>query len=517
MRSLLSRRLVLGLIVALVVLAVATASAQGPAGSGWWTGFTIQNTSAGNSINVAVEAYTRSGAGDPAETPLAVVEVPDTFAVTFTPGLAGNCGAVATNGCRIAFTPDLPAPFEGSAVISSDGPAVAIAQVNNNPVGSAGVTGGTARGGYQGTGDGIASNTLYFPTVKNNFSGQTTALFVQAAGAEANVSIQYKLNNGQIKNANTVIEANKTYVFMPGAAGVPSCGGGVNDSCIGGAVVTSSSGPIAGTVVEYLEGVAIARFVLSTRALVPGDAGEVILAPTMKNNFNGGTTGASVFNTNDASTATVDLRFTVTGVTSGCSAKVGDVATDQITVPPLGSTVVSVHRGNIGGLPACTFFAMTASTADHGGQHIAVTVNENRVIGGDSLKAVYTGFSAASATSTVFFPLVKENFSNNTTGLALVNASPTTATAFILTYSGSSGTHVLETISVAPGAAVSVRQAFAGSPNWTAISGGLPQAGVRYAVSVVPKVPGVPIVGLAQEATVSGTRLDVYNLEGFNQ
>lgn len=518
MKKFLNKKLFLFVVFMLVlVMGVVVVSAQGPSGSGWWTGFTIQNADPGNSVNVVAEAYTKSGTADPANKPKSVVQIPDTFAVTFNPGLSGTCGAVATNGCRIAFSPDLPSGFEGSVVVSSDGSALAIVQVNNNPVGTVGVSGGAARGGYQGTGAQITDTTLIFPTVKNNFAGQTTALYVQAAGGDAPVTITYKLNDGATKTQSVTIDANKTYVFMPSAAGVPSCNGSTGNSCIGGATVVSTGADIAGTVVEFLDGASVAEFVLSTRGLVPSDTGQTIATPTMKNEFFGGTTGASIYNADPSSTANVDLKFTVTNTSSPCSANIGDVATDSVSIPPLSSRVVSVFQGNIGGLPACTFFAMTASTAGSGGELIAATVNETRTSGSDTFKAVYTGFNNSNATNSVFFPLVKEDFFDQTTGLAIVNSSATESTTVKLTYSGSSGTHVIRTISIDPGEAVSVRQAYKGSPNWSAISGGLPQANNRYAVTAEADNASAVIVGLAQEATVSGTALDVYNLEGFNQ
>ena len=146
-----------------------------------------------------------------------------------------------------------------------------------------------------------------------------------------------------------------------------------------------------------------------------------------------------------------------------------------------------------------------------------MTVNEAATASGNAVKAVYTAFNAAGATATTFFPLEKENFVGQTTGIALVNASPSTPTQIDATYSGSCGTHVLRTISLAPGAAVSLRQVFNPSSKFTVQSGGLPQSGCKYSVSATAITGGAVIVGLGQEATVSGTTLDIFNLEGFNQ
>jgi hypothetical protein len=280
-------------------------------------------------------------------------------------------------------------------------------------------------------------------------------------------------------------------------------------------VTSNNSALIAGTVVEFLEGVSVAEYVLATRALTPSDVGTMIIAPTMKNEFYGGTTGASILNT-EATSATVDVDFQVTNVMPGCSASIGDTASDQVTVPANGSIVVSRFRGNVGGLPDCVFYAMTATSST--GQGIVITVNESQVNNaGQTLKAAYAGFNAATATDTVLFPLVKENFVSNTTGVTIVNAG-SVATKATATYTGSS-THVLETITLQPGQAVILRTTYNGAsnPNYSAISGGYPTEFEKYAVTITANNAAGQLVGLAQEATLSGTVLDIYNVEGFNQ
>ncbi len=501
-----------------LIIGVASSSAQGPDGSGWWTGFTIQNVS-GTEITADTTAYHLTGGN--AGTYSNSTVVPDGFSVTFHPGLAGTCAAVATNGCRIGLSPALPPGFEGSVVVSSNDQAVAVANLNNNASGSVGDPAGTARAAYQGTAGSIASTSLFFPTVKNNFVGQTTAFFVQAAGADANVTITYEMNDGASFSDSQTISANRTYVFVPSAAGVPSCnggngGGGNVAPCFGGAVVESTTGSIAGSTVEYVDGAAVAEFVLSTRGLTPSDAGTVIVAPALKNNFFSGTTGAVILNTGVAQ-ATVDLDFTVTNTSGTCSVSIGDTASDQLVIDPGKSQVVSFAADTVGGLPNCVFYSMVATSS---GPSIAATVNENRVSGADTFKATYSAFNTGNATGSAFFPLVKENFVNNTTGLTLVNAGSVT-TQVDVTYTGESATHVLRTLSLDPGEAVGILRAYAGpnpaTNNFTVVSGGLPTEGDRFAVQATATAGGATIVGIAQESSLSGIIYDVYNVEGFNQ
>lgn len=509
------------LITAMLLITTLSISAQSIDGSGWWTNFTIQNTT-GSAATVATVGYHPTGGSSDTYSNSVVLNA-NTSAI-FHPGLSATCpGTVnaANSGCRIGLSPSLPAGFQGSVVISSDSPVVAVTALNNNQSGSVGVTGGTARSSYQGVDGASAADTLYFPTVKNNFSGQSTIFYVQAAGANADVTITYEMNDGTTHTQSQTIEANKMFAFVPSAANPPvaSCNGGNGGGsavapCFGGATVTSSSGPIAGVVVEYIDGASTASFVLATRGLTPNDAGTELIAPAMKNNFNGSTTGATILNTG-GSTATVDITSTVTNVSSGCSANIGAQFTQQVTIPSNSSIVVNRFQGNTGvGNPNCTFYTMKAES----NQPVVMTVNENRNYLGETVKAVYAGFNVSAATDTVFFPLAKEFFNGQTSGLSVVNAG-NTATKITGTFTCDDGTHVIETTSnVAAGAAISFFNLSGGNSNFTAVSGGMPGAGVKCS-AVMTSGGGQPLVGLAQESDRDSSNgvLDITNYEGFNQ
>lgn len=510
---------IIGMVVVLafMVLGVVSISAQGPDGSGWWNNITIQNTTSGDAT-VVTTAYHATGGS--ASTYSNSVTLPGNASAIFHPGLSSTCTTPFVEGCRIGLSPDLPAGFQGSVAISSDAPVVAVSNLNNNPSGSVGSTGGTARSAYQGIGSALTDTTLYFPTVKNNFSGQSTIFFVQAAGSEADVTITYEMNDGTTHTQNQVIEANKTFAFVPSAAtpAVASCNGGngggsATAPCFGGATVTSSSGSVAGVVVEYIDGASVAGFVLATRGLTTNDAGLEVIAPTMKNDFNGSTTGATILNTG-GSEATVDLTFSITN--SSCTTDPS--YTDQVTIPAGKSIVVNRFQGNTGGMPDCTFYSMKAESD----QPIVLTVNENRNFQGQTVKAVYAGFNTAGSgvTDTASFPLVKEYFNGQTHGVSIVNASASPAT-IEATYTCSNGnTHVIQTASpVAAGAAASFFNiSGSNSGNFTAISGGLPGAGSKCSAVYTSSTNG-NIVGLAQESDRDSSNgiLDVNNYEGFNQ
>ena len=510
--------LMLVLVVALI-LGVAALSAQGPDGAGWWTNFTIQNTT-DSQVSVVSTAYPETTSSS-TSTYGNSVELPGQMSVIYHPGLDPNCSnPVTASGCRIGLTPPLPANFEGSVVIESTGTVVAVTSLNNNQSGSVGVDGGTARSSYQGMAADITDTTLFFPTVKNNFSAQTTVFFVQAAGSDASVTATYNMNNGDTKVVNQDIKANKTFAFAPSAAGVASCNGGNGGGsavapCFGGLTVTSDT-PIAGTVVEYVDGSPVAGYVLATRGLTPADAGPEIVAPTMKNNFNGATTGATILNTGGSGTD-VDLDFSVTNTSGSCSVNIGATRSDSIHLDAGQAKVVNFNQGNVGGLPNCVFYSMTATGLT---EDIVVTVNENRNYQGQTVKAVYSGFNTANATSSAFHPLVKEFFNGQTTGVSVVNVG-NAATKVKGIYTDQNGNvYTVESVAtVAPGAAVSFFNLSGGNANFTAGGTGFPPAGSKNSVVIEASDGTQGVVGLAQESdrdAGNGT-LDVTNYEGFNQ
>ncbi|MCB9006581.1 MAG: hypothetical protein H6656_04280 [Ardenticatenaceae bacterium] len=517
---------IFSILIVMTMLLVTTLSISAQSsidGSGWWTNFTIQNTTS-NAATVATVGYHPTGGSSDTYSDSTVLN--GNTSVIFHPGLGATCPDTvnaASSGCRIGLTPSLPSGFQGSVVISSDSPVVAVTSLNNNASGSVGVSSGTARSSYQGIDGSVASDTLYFPTVKRDFSGQSTIFFVQAAGSEANVTITYEMNDGSTHTQNQTIAANKMFAFAPSAATPPvaSCNGGNGGgsavaACFGGATVTSSSGPIAGVVVEYITNASTASYVLASRGLTPTDAGTEIIAPAMKNDFNGSTTGATILNTG-GSTAQVTIESTVTNVSSGCSANIGQVYTQNVSIPSGSSIVVNRFQGNTGtGHPNCTFYTMKATSTNS--QPIVMTVNENRNYLGQTVKAVYAGFNVDSATNTVFFPLSKEFLNGQTSGLSVVNAG-TTSTKITGTFTCSDGTHVIETSSnVAAGAAVAFFNLSGGNSNFTAVSGGMPSADVKCSV-VMTSNGGQPLVGLAQESDRDSSNgvLDITNYEGFNQ
>ena len=476
-------------------------------GTGWWTFYQVQNigtTSGSISMTAYDSASTSTYSGGP---------------FSFDPGaaLAYNPGLAPTypTGDRIGFTPELPSGFEGSVALSADVPIIAIAQLANNTVGTVG-SGGTAGAFYQGAGSNFTDNQLNFPTAKNDFAGQTTVFYIQAAGADASVEITYTMNDGNTYNQSTTILANRMFMFDPTNASVPagSTLPAASNPSLGAATVVSTTGKIAGVVVEHPTTGSPAPYVLSTRGLIAADTDLVIVAPTIKNAFYGGTTGLSVQNTG-SSAALAEIVLTVTNATN--AALIGNTYTAQEVIPAGGSTVFSVFRNNLGGMPAGTFAAAVVTSIDnvtYNPQPLAGMVNETNNFG----KATYAVFSQSAATTSVGMPLVKEMFAGGTTGVAVVNVG-TAATKLYATYTDQNGVaRTFETVStVQPGAAVSFFKVY---QNTGGIFTGLGDFSVLNGTknSVVITSDGVqPIVAIAQESDqdASNGLLDVKNYESF--
>lgn len=497
---------VLSIAILAVMIFSSVANAALP-GLGWWTFYQVQNVGTANGF-IQMMAY------DSAST-----ATYSSSQFYFDPGvsLAYHPGLAPTypTGDRIGFTTELPDGFQGSVALSASVPVVAIAQLGNNTSGTVGA-GGTASSFYQGAGSDFTANQLNFPTVKHNFYSQTTTFYIQAAGADANVTITYKMNDGSTYTQNASISANRMVVFDPLGAGIPAGStlpADVNPS-LGAAKVVSTTGKIAGVVAEHPHMGSPAPFVLASRGLTTADTDYTLFAPTIKNAFFGGTTGFSVQNTG-AQPALARITLTVTNATN--PALIGTTYTDDEIIPAGGQTVFSANRGNLGGMPAGTFAAAKVQSIDdatYNPQLLAGTVNESNNMG----KATYAAFSQSASKTEVGLPMVKEMFFNNTTGVAVVNVG-TAPTKFYATYTDANGViRQFETVNaVAPGAAVSFFKVYTNPDSkFTGLADFSVLLGTKNSVTITSD--GVqPIVALAQESdqyNLDGI-LDVKNYEGF--
>jgi len=334
--------------VVVLALAVGVVSAQtGIPGSGWWTGEQVQNVGS-STANIVVTAYDKSGA------------------LTYTTSQTATVGS--TIGLTPSSFPGMPNGFIGSAVVSSDQPIKAVVNVSNVFNGTFGVAGGKAQALYQGTES--ADTKLYFPMAKNNRFGGSTAFYVQNAGTAATqVVAVFKMDTGSPTKVYTYtspsLAPNKMVVINPSDANVPSVGGAGGRDNIGSATMSSSQ-PLAGTVLEYKQGEAIATILGGTRGFTAADFDTKAYAPTIKNNRFGRFTGIQVQN---ASSGPINVTISYAGTAGACA---GNSYADLFNNLAAGASHTFNQQTGASNLPAnCT----AAATISANGNFIA-TVNE---------------------------------------------------------------------------------------------------------------------------------------------
>ncbi|MFQ5856012.1 MAG: hypothetical protein ACE5LU_10250 [Anaerolineae bacterium] len=496
MKKRLAIALILGLLLVLAiagaVLAEGGIDLQHLSGSGWWVSWQVQNVGT-QTANLQVQVI--SADGEPPHTSSATTQLDPGEAVSFVPGKPDP-----------GLQPPLPEGFIGSAVLSADQPIVAIGNVANNPLPSfgLGVQGGVAAGQYQGVSGDDAATEVLFPLLKNDFAGQTTTFYVQAAGQAASVTMTYKTNDGKTYTDGPYsLNADVMHVFSPDSvSGLPkSCPGPSSTAtCVGSAVATSSSGPIAGVYAEHPTTGDPASFVLSSRGFTPKDADTIAAAPVIKNEWSGRTTALTVQNAETSADVTVNVTFT--GNKGACAGQ--SYSGTQYTLAPGESKIWFPNLGNVGGMPANCFAA--AKVTAEGGKVVAI-VNES----GGAKKTVYSAFGVTNATRNTALPLVKEFFNKRTTGVVIQNTGEA-ATDVTVEYNVVGGSPVsLPTFSIPAGQSVSLFQISRRPGVWGPAVTQLD--GTNNGVMI--RSTSENVVAIAQE---SGTteEVDIKNYEGFN-
>ncbi len=481
----------LSVVVAMIVLAIVVSGVgaqSGIPGSGWWTGEQVQNVGTATA-NIVVTAYDKNGA------------------LTYT------ASQTITVGAAFTFLPGnfagMPSGFIGSAVVSSDQPIKAIVAVTNFLAGSLGVSGGKAVAQYQGTEN--ADTALYFPLVKNNRAGNSTAYYVQNAGtAAASVTAVFKMDTGTPGVYTTTVASvgpNKMVVINPSDAGVPSAPGTGGRDNVGSLTVTSAQ-PLAGTVLEYKVGQTIATVLNGTRGFTAADFATKAYAPVVKNNRADHFTGVQVQN---VSAGPVDITITYVGSSAGTPC-VGNTYTDTATGVAAGTSKTFVQLTGQTNLPSnCTASATINATGN-----IVAIVNEQNMPTKPLAGITFSAMPDTSKTTKVSAPLLKDRRSGSSTGLQIQNVGTATATNVVATFA-CKGAATFTAIStpqtiVAGGAKLFLRPSTMPAGTFTA---GNPfvSNNVNCAVTITADQP---IVAIANEfADVLGAYDDT-NYEGFN-
>jgi len=484
-----------GIFVLLFVMAIAVAvvSAQsGVPGSGWWSGEQVQNVGA-STATITITAYDSQSSAEYSENKS--INVGEAY--TFTP---------------LSDFADMPAGFQGSAVVSSDQPVKAIVNVTNQVAGSLGVTGGKAAGQYQGTDGADIATTLYFPLAKGDHYDKTTSFYVQNAGASDATSVvaTFTMQNGDVHTYNVpTIGVNKMVVFSVNDTATYNPSLSDKSDRVGGLSVVGDQ-PLAGVVMEHDTSASVATVLNSTRGFTSASFDTKAYAPVVKNGWYGRFTGLQIQNT---SGSPISMTVTYAGTGGDCA---GNTYEDSATNVADGTSQTFVHLGTTGtDLPEeCVGTATIEAT----GNFVAI-VNEQETTGSPKAGITYSAINDSATTTKVSVPLFKDGYYGALTGLQIQNIGAVATTSWTATFNctdTSSGTFTAissdaKTGQIQPGAAY-LFYSPSGADLFTA---GNPfvSSSVNCAVTIVADQP---IVAIVNEAPTVAGNLDDNNYEGFN-
>jgi hypothetical protein len=477
---------VLALVTIAALMVGGVVLAQGIPGSGWWSGEQVQNVGT-TTANLVVTAYSQTGGS--------------TFQTT-----TSLAAGAAANFSPTSFT-GMPAGFIGSAIVSSDQPIKAIVNVTNLSSGGFGVPGGKAAAQYQGTES--TATSLYFPLAKNNRFGKTTAFYIQNAGtAAATVQVTFRMDDGNTYNFTTPsVPASRMVLVSPADAGVPTSN--TNRANIGSMQATSGQ-PLAGTVMEYTVGEAVATVLQGTRGFTTNDFDNKAYAPVVKNNRFGRFTGIQVQNVSGGS---INVTISYKGTSSNCSAL---TATDTFNGLANNASKTFVNlTGQSNFQNNCTGSATISATGD-----FVAIVNEANMTGSPTAGITYSAIPDSLATTKVSAPLFKDRRFGFSSGLQIQNVGASTANNVVATFTckGNGGANTPFTaisnprVIASQGAYLFFRPASMPAGTFT---GGNPFS-LQNANCGVTVTSDQPIVAIINETPDTAGALDDNNYEAFN-
>jgi hypothetical protein len=326
----------------------------------------------------------------------------------------------------------------------------------------------------------------------------------------------------------TTTEAGQMATFTPAnATGMPV---GCTDATCLGAVTFSSSVDLAGVYVEHNTVDDPAQILLSTRGFTPGDYGTTVMIPAVKSLWAGRTTGIQIMNVGSAAAdIVVTLAYQDGSATGAADATVTfeDVAIGaSVTYFPGNHTADDTLGGPFNGGPNNEFLGSATITSD---EAMVAIVNENDFAAAATTKqTVYAGFASTAGTDTVLYPLAKEFYNGNTTGLQVMNIGADMVTLeaeyICLNAAAESSSFTVDAdgsgndIEVASGASFTF---WGVTATWW--DGGVHNGNTAVYCAVTVNATGTgetSIVGIAQEAEYPAGglgNLDTKNYEGFNQ
>lgn len=222
-------------------------------------------------------------------------------------------GAIPAGSTAVVIIPGGDGFFGGASATSSTG--AIVGSVIEHP------TSGTAAYALstRGSAPAEADTTVFAPVIKNDFSGGTTALVIQAVGGDVTVDVDFSRTN----SIPDTLTCNGTTSGVSISEGATVVVGGPNDlnlpasfanGCFGSAVVTVAGG--SGQVVATVNEVSgLGRAVYS--GFPQSAASQSVAVPLVKEEFFNGRTAVVVQAVGDSGTTT---KITANYVTSGGAA-----------------------------------------------------------------------------------------------------------------------------------------------------------------------------------------------------
>ncbi len=483
------------------------------------SGIQIQNLST-ETANVSVRFV--PGAGSSASTVTQNITVPGSGSRTLI-----SFGAAGDPNTFLA-----PAGFNGSVVLESDQPILALTNLTNSAF--------SITEGYPGFRQG--ANRVLVPLVLRNNpvagGNASTAITVQNTGTTAiNGTVTYFPGSAGASGQNdtfTSLAAGQSITFKQFAKT------SLGDLFVGSAVV-EANGPVAVAVTQ--EG----ANQLTSYAAFTGGAPTIALplvvsGNTANNNF----TGLQVQN---AGTQPTDITFSFTknqATTADfgrepCGTN-GVMTNRTVSVAPGASFTLLTFGASAGDVPGpgqgldgqffnCLYVGGATVTSSNG-QPLVAIVNQASLAGTRSVSA-YEGFTLTEATNDTRAPLVSSGNAGFFTGVQVQNTATSGTTNFTITYSpntatgsnacgGAGGAMTPRTFPLAAGAAVTLLQLGIGGsfdPNNPALDPQFGNGCIYVGSATVTGPAGSTLVAIINQANIGPfARLDsltTYN--GFNQ
>lgn len=431
---------IVNVILLLVLMTPLTALAQGP--STYWSGIQIQNQS-DQPANIIVTYYNQDGSVN-----------------------TTHSDTIAANDSVTYGTVHPADGFNGSVIISSDQPVVAISNLMGD-----GLSFGSSYGGFS-----TGATSVNLPLIMRDNYNYSTWFSVQNAGSSA-ATVNVSYSNGASEGPVTI---------QPGAAHTFDQSNNTDlPSGFSGSASVTSDEPIAVTVVEIGP-----TTLFAYNGFI---SGSTKLSMPLVQMFNYDyITGIQVMNTGGTAT-NVTLTYTPSTAGTAC--------TETKTIQPGSSETFVLDAFTASG--SCgtdTFVGSGEVTGNSADQPLVAIVNQ--LNSGANKGAAYGAFDPSSATNTVNMPLIMDRNYGYFTGFSVVNVG-SSQTDVTVTCSGTS--YSISGTTLDPGEALAAVQ--------------LGQIADGYSGSCTAVASGGDemIVGIVNElnTALSGDAFLVY--EGFNK